>query len=126
MLNDANGSGSKIRVKKALTTLERNRKKLKGWRTRIRKLARELGYDVVPIGEQLQVNLGYKHAKSFKFNSQNKKGHLNMRDRIYHKLTTGKTAEGWNQRCFLSIRDEESLLDAMNVLRACINSRANR
>jgi hypothetical protein len=124
--NDDTSTMVKIKKFKALTPLERNRRKIKVWISSIRKLAKELGYNVKSTGEQLQVNLDYTHAKSFKFSPQNKLGYLSMRDRFYEKLSNEKIVEGWNQYCFLSIRDEESLLDAMNVLRACINSRAGR
>jgi hypothetical protein len=127
MLNNTDASSSKIRVKKALPPLERNRKKIRDWRIRIRKFAKELGYKTSSNATQMEVYLDYTHAKSFKFISQNNLGSLTMRDWVHHKLPTGKISSGdWSPYCFLTIKDEESLLDAMNILKACINSRAGK
>ena len=126
MLNNESSS-SKIRVKKRLTQTERNIKKLKGWKIRIGKFARELGYKISINGEKMEVYLDYTYAKSFRFDPQNKLGYISMRDWVYHRLPNGKISSGeWSPYCFLSIRDEESLLDAMNILKACLNSRAGK
>lgn len=121
-----NDEGGKRRSPRRITIKERKKRKSKDFMSRAKRAAIEFGYEVSSTESSLEISTDYIHAKSFELNAEFELGYVAVRDWIYYKTKRGKIQEGWNPKCFMSIRDEESLIDFCNVLKACLNSRAMR